>query len=341
MRTSLRLSRTIALAALPAIMLAGCKASKDSEKAESGTEAAAPATEGEAAKAAKADGAFDISTIPVSTAALGAFPYIALPEGYSNERYGETKKEFARFPFWVNDKVHWVEGQFYGTIFSAVPGKDYSQFEVEKNFEALMKQMGAVQVGNSKIPSAVTDTWTDEIKQGFIDGLGDVYSEPVKTWVIRRDDGNIWVHMTSNTASGAYIVGKEKAFKQTSSLISASDLKKAIDTSGKVALQVNFATDKTDILPDSQPQIDQVVKLLTDDPALKLAVGGHTDNTGDKAHNQQLSEGRAKSVVSALTAKGVAAARLTAKGYGDTQPVADNATEEGKAKNRRVELVKA
>ena len=101
----------------------------------------------DAAKAAKADGAFDISTIPVSTAALGAFPYIALPEGYSNERYGETKKEFARFPFWVNDKVHWVEGQFYGTIFSAVPGKDYSQFEVEKNFEALMKQMGAVQVG--------------------------------------------------------------------------------------------------------------------------------------------------------------------------------------------------
>ncbi len=337
MRMSFRLSRYFALAALPALMLAGCKASKESEKAATGTQSTAPA-EG---AAAKADGAFDISQIPLSTVALGAFPYITLPEGYSNARYGETKKDFARFPFWVNDKEHWVEGQFYGTIFSSVEGKDYSQFEVEKNFEALMKQMGAVQVGNSKIPASVTDTWTDEIKQGFIDGIGDVYSEPVKTWVIHRDDGNIWVHLVTNTASGAYIVGKEKPFKQTSSLIPASDLKKAIDASGKVSLQVNFATDKTDILPDSQPQIDQVVKLMTDDPALKLAVGGHTDNSGDKAHNQTLSEGRAKSVVTALTAKGVAANRLTAKGYGDTQPVADNATEDGKAKNRRVELVKA
>lgn len=334
------MSRTALLSALmavPVLMLAGCKPATQDDTSKTATETTASADE----NAAPNTDAFDINTIPLSTAALGAFPYIVLPEGYSNERYGETKKDFARFPFWVNDKEHWVEGQFYGTIFSAVPGKDYSQFEVEKNFEALMKQMGAVQVGNSKIPSSVTDTWTDEINQGFIDGLGNVTSEPTKTWVIRRDDGNIWVHLVTNSASGAYIVGKEKPFKQTSSLIPASDLKKAIDASGKVALQVNFATDKTAILPESQPQIDQVAQLMTDDPALKLSVGGHTDNSGDKAHNQTLSEGRAQSVVSALTAKGIAANRLTAKGFGDTQPVADNGTEEGKAKNRRVELVKA
>ena len=103
---------------------------------------------------------------------------------------------------------------------------------------------------------------------------------------------------------------------------------------------MNFATDKTDILPDSLPQIEQVAALLKDDPSLKLAVNGHTDNTGDAAHNQQLSEGRAKAVVALLTGKGIEASRLSAAGFGAMQPVADNGTDEGKAKNRRVELVK-
>jgi outer membrane protein OmpA-like peptidoglycan-associated protein len=88
------------------------------------------------------------------------------------------------------------------------------------------------------------------------------------------------------------------------------------------------------------PQIDQVMKLLKDVPALRLSVNGHTDNNGNAAHNQQLSEGRAKAVVAALLAKGLDSARLAAKGFGQQQPVADNAQEEGRAKNRRVELVK-
>lgn len=79
---------------------------------------------------------------------------------------------------------------------------------------------------------------------------------------------------------------------------------------------------------------------MNGDPSLKLAVNGHTDNSGDPAHNQRLSEGRAKSVAAALTAKGIDASRLSAKGFGQDYPVADNGTEEGKAKNRRVELVK-
>lgn len=81
--------------------------------------------------------------------------------------------------------------------------------------------------------------------------------------------------------------------------------------------------------------------MLKDDPALRLSVNGHTDNRGDAAHNQALSEGRARAVVSALTGQGIEAARLTAQGFGDTQPVADNSSDEGRARNRRVELVKA
>ena len=105
-------------------------------------------------------------------------------------------------------------------------------------------------------------------------------------------------------------------------------------------VQINFATDQAEILPDSQEQIDQIIALLKDNADLKLGIYGHTDNTGDAAHNLKLSEQRAQAVVAALTKAGIDTNRLTAKGFGDTQPVAANTTEDGKAKNRRVELVK-
>ena len=96
-----------------------------------------------------------------------------------------------------------------------------------------------------------------------------------------------------------------------------------------------------DIRPESAATLEQVMQLLKNDPDLKLEVAGHTDNTGDKAHNQMLSEGRANAVVVALVTKyGIDAGRLEAKGYGQDKPVASNDTEAGKAKNRRVELRK-
>ncbi len=117
---------------------------------------------------------------------------------------------------------------------------------------------------------------------------------------------------------------------------------KALAETGKIDIYgILFDTDKTDIKPASTPTLEQVAKLLKDDPALKLEVAGHTDSTGDKAHNVQLSDGRAAAVVQSLIKTyGIDAARLQAKGYGDTKPVAANETEDGRAKNRRVELRK-
>lgn len=126
----------------------------------------------------------------------------------------------------------------------------------------------------------------------------------------------------------------------TASLLPADALKQALAQTGKVDIQVNFATDSAQILPASQPQIAQVSQLLAADPSLRLAINGHTDNSGSSAHNLQLSQQRAASVVAALVAAGIAAERLSAEGFGDSRPVADNSTAEGKAKNRRVELVR-
>jgi OOP family OmpA-OmpF porin len=86
--------------------------------------------------------------------------------------------------------------------------------------------------------------------------------------------------------------------------------------------------------------LGQVEALLTGDPALALAIEGHTDSVGLQAYNQRLSADRADAMKSWLVAHGVDPARLTAAGFGDTRPVADNASEEGRAKNRCVELAR-
>ena len=94
--------------------------------------------------------------------------------------------------------------------------------------------------------------------------------------------------------------------------------------------------------PESTPALTEVAKLLQQTPALTLFVVGHTDMVGDHASNMRLSQDRAKAVVAALTGRfGVAASRLKPIGSGPYAPVASNATEEGRAKNRRVELVDA
>jgi outer membrane protein OmpA-like peptidoglycan-associated protein len=99
-----------------------------------------------------------------------------------------------------------------------------------------------------------------------------------------------------------------------------------------------FETNKFDLDPKSQIELDKVVQLLSENATVKIEISGHTDNVGNPADNLTLSRNRAKSVVNYLIGKGIATQRLIAKGYGETKPVADNKTEEGKAKNRRTEL---
>jgi len=103
---------------------------------------------------------------------------------------------------------------------------------------------------------------------------------------------------------------------------------------------VNFETNKADITPDSVATLEKVAASLKDWPDVKVEIGGHTDSSGAAAHNLELSQRRAEAVKNYLEAKGIDGSRLKAKGYGETKPIADNKTAEGKAKNRRVELTR-
>lgn len=99
-----------------------------------------------------------------------------------------------------------------------------------------------------------------------------------------------------------------------------------------------FESEKYELKPESSFELNEILKLLDKNPGMKIEIGGHTDNSGNEEINQKLSENRAKSVYDYLVRKGVAAERLSYKGYASSKPVADNNTPEGKARNRRTEF---
>jgi len=122
--------------------------------------------------------------------------------------------------------------------------------------------------------------------------------------------------------------------------VTADAMYNALTKDGFMALYINFDTGKSTIKPESIPIVEQIAALMKAHTDLKLSIEGHTDNVGTAASNKTLSEQRAKAVLDAVVKQGIAANRMTAIGWGQDKPVADNRTEEGKAKNRRVEIVK-
>jgi OmpA-OmpF porin, OOP family len=147
--------------------------------------------------------------------------------------------------------------------------------------------------------------------------------------VVKPGENLIWVDVV--TAKAVEIKMVE---------VKAADIADALATTGAVDLYgIYFDVDKAVVRPESDKTLDVVASLLKIDRSLKLEIAGHTDSTGDKEHNLKLSQDRAAAVVDALVKKySIDPARLQAQGYGDSKPVAGNDTEEGRAKNRRVEL---
>jgi OOP family OmpA-OmpF porin len=123
-------------------------------------------------------------------------------------------------------------------------------------------------------------------------------------------------------------------------VVSANALLDAMNKDGFIALYINFDTGKSVLKADGEATVKEIAAMLKASPALKISIEGHTDNAGTPASNQKLSEARAKAVMDAVVKAGIAKDRLAFKGLGQTTPIADNRSEDGKAKNRRVELVK-
>jgi OOP family OmpA-OmpF porin len=161
---------------------------------------------------------------------------------------------------------------------------------------------------------------------------------------------SVWSFEASWTAAGLKVPEKStlmrvdicevKPMEQKMVLVKAAEMANQISLNGKVALYgIQFDTDKATIRSDSEPTLAEITKLLQEKPDMHVLVAGHTDTEGSFEYNRSLSQRRADSVASNLAGKGISKERLFPVGISFASPVATNATEEGRAKNRRVELV--
>lgn len=300
--------------------------------------------------AAPSAGGFDPASVSVSNAALGAFPFFGLLDGYvpvTKQNYTsswalENQKDagFDRYEFFDGTKLVPVEGRL--RTIEAI-GKGASWLQAARNYAQLVKDAGGVTVfeGSGQI---MVDRKLTFANPRFRARYNMLNNEQMGVYMLRTPTSEIWVEVYNayDEKPDNYwlTVVEKKLLEVTAKLLPAEAMKKSLDATGRVALYVNFDTDKTIVKPESQPLLAEVVKLLEGDATLKLTIEGHTDDAGTPARNQTLSQGRANSVMGQLIAAGIDPARLQAKGFGQTKPIGDNATDDGKAKNRRVELVK-
>ena len=200
--------------------------------------------------------------------------------------------------------TYWIEDR----------SKEPSALAIVRNYENAIKSVGG------------TVLFLD--KDRFVNGK--IVKDGKEIWAqVEKGGTQIWLTVVEKAGMAQEIVANADAFG------------KDIQSTGHAAIYgIYFDTGKSEVKPESQAALQEVAKLLSGDPNLKLLVVGHTDSVGQLEANMKLSQARAEAVVQALIKNhGVAASRLRPQGAGPIAPVATNCTEEGRAKNRRVELV--
>jgi outer membrane protein OmpA-like peptidoglycan-associated protein len=238
------------------------------------------------------------------------------------------------------------------TIIRYAIDKERSTLEVFRNYEIFLEQKGFEtlfscadkECGGRDFNLAVIPYTTEQ---------GDaVPGQRYLAAVLRRAEGDVHVSLYVTKASGLGGEKKDQVYARLAVIeakpmqvglqhVSATEMAEEIAGEGHVALYgILFDYDSAVIKPESRPALDEIGKLLTADPNLSLYVVGHTDNQGGYDYNKDLSQRRATAVVADLVKSyGVAETRLTPFGISFLAPVATNRTEDGRAKNRRVELV--
>lgn len=238
--------------------------------------------------------------------------------------YDGEDVEFDSYNYWNGKNCTAVEGRKVRRVYTLKEdAQKASALQIRRNYSNAIKSMGG---------TVLFDGEPQDADCAEFNGLNIVVGKVVK------GVDELWVEIATLAGDDYYItIILKEPMKQD---VTASSMFEALNRDGHIALYINFDTGKSIIKDESKPVIDQIVQMLKANPDLKIGVEGHTDNVGTPASNKTLSEARAKSVVSAIVAQGVSADRLSPTGFGQDKPVADNTTEEGRAKNRRVELVR-
>ena len=217
--------------------------------------------------------------------------------------------DFGSYTFYdENDKEVIVEGK--KTFIKYESENEVGQLKILRNFSNAVKKIGGnafEQTGNRVYMN---------IKQGNKETWAEVYAGDYDYDLTIIEKGEVEQEITANA------------------------ILKELNETGKVILYINFDSGKSTIKNESLPIIEQIIEMMNQAPDIKISIEGHTDSDGSNESNQKLSEQRAKAVVDVIVKRGINDVRLTSTGFGEEKPIVDNKTEEEKAKNRRVELIK-
>ena len=259
---------------------------------------------------------------PADDEELKDTPYFSsMPSYYVGEA---TDREFDAFGFFDGKKSVNVEGKFWKkSYWLKENAKQASELQIIRNYAGAVRKMGGKVLIEGQCSDCDASTCSGNIMTGQV----------------TKGNANLWIQVIPCNGGSDYslVVVEKEAMKQD---VSASDLLDTLNSQGSVAVYINFDINKATIKADSRPVIEQILKLLQDNSDLQVRIEGHTDNTGSPAKNKTLSTQRAQSVMDILVKEGIVAKRLSAKGWGQEKPLTDNGTEEGRTKNRRVEIVK-
>lgn len=241
-----------------------------------------------------------------------------LPTRMPNYEISDCKTtEFDGFEFHtLKPPKHHEEGKSTGLTYNLIKGKEEaSGLAVIRNYEAAITKLGGSVVATDQ------KYWMNA--KVTVDGK--------EFWIeVEKGNSRIWLRIIEKVPMVQHIVADAAAFST------------GLQAAGHVAVEgIYFDTGKAEVKPESAAALEQVAKLLAAEPSLKLWVVGHTDSVGKIDDNIKLAQARADAVVKALvTTQKIAAGRLKGYGAGPIAPVASNDTEDGRARNRRVELVK-
>ncbi|WP_412469152.1 OmpA family protein [Pedobacter sp. KLB.chiD] len=283
---------------------------------------------------------FSFETIPYTKADLGIFPFFTLPKGLA-ELNKPLLKDFDICFFPINGIMKGFEGKLYKAYITGREGTPFSQHYFESSVDHYLKSIGAVKVYSGTITKEEYQRYnTKDPNKG---GEGDIGydGEQINVYAIRsKGQGNILVQYSSTNAGAKLNILQQKVLTQTIGKITADSIIKDLANSGKSILYINFDTNQSSITAEGKETVNQIAEALNKDTSLKISIEGHTDNSGEAAHNKKLSAERANAVMAALISHSIAKSRLSTRGFGAERPLVANDSEENKAKNRRVELIK-
>ena len=291
---------------------------------------------------------FDFNTLPEATAEMGEFPYYTVPAWMKDDaKYGrDTKTDFGKLAIFTGTDFTEVEGPLFIKSYEMKDENsgekvDFNEAKFIQAFSKHFESLGAKKIWEGQIPNDKIDALnTKHNNKNYYYDYAISQQQNAVVYALKNNGKPTFFTITSDNAYGTIYVAQSGELANNIGIIKSDQIQKDLSEKGKSVLHINFDTDKATLKSDGQDAVAEIAKVLESDKSLNLEINGYTDNTGNETHNLQLSKDRAASVVTALVGKGISKSRLTSNGFGSKNAIADNSSEDGKAQNRRVELVK-